>query len=375
MNDDRSHNRATSRTGAGPCGNPGKAPPSSTAQQPQRTAALAERADHLARANKQLRKLLAKRRKAEKKASEQMYELVVRNEQLEDRLRKYQTTEKALKDELSALRHNRDELLKQLRQNKADRKLVAAELAASRNRLNAQIRDSQRTETQLRRRIAELASANQRLEAELAEYKHLEASGLHRWSSGTAGPPAALVGPPRKRPQSSIADLVTWPTGEPAGPDAAPTSLNREAEQPPACNADPPAGPRSRAVPLVLGNKVVLAAAVAVIAALSVALFKATLLNRHSGARAWGPAMPLSLSGTNTRSIGLVTGIVFNHQRSTAMVGNRIVHEGDVIRHVKVTRIYRDRVEFEANGRKWTQRLFELPAVDWQTTISAPGEP
>ena len=47
---------------------------------------------------------------------------------------------------------------------------------------------------------------------------------------------------------------------------------------------------------------------------------------------------------------GWLTLIVYSEENASAMVSNRIVHEGDMVNGYKVVKIHRDTVEFEKNG-------------------------
>ena len=60
-----------------------------------------------------------------------------------------------------------------------------------------------------------------------------------------------------------------------------------------------------------------------------------------------------------------VTGITYAEEDPSAVVGYDIVHEGDTIRGVKVVKIYRDKVEFEKDGERWTQEVREKPNRAW----------
>jgi len=61
----------------------------------------------------------------------------------------------------------------------------------------------------------------------------------------------------------------------------------------------------------------------------------------------------------------VVTGITYAEEEPSAVVGYDIVHEGDTIRGVKVVKIYRDKVEFEKDGERWTQGVQEKPNRAW----------
>ena len=57
----------------------------------------------------------------------------------------------------------------------------------------------------------------------------------------------------------------------------------------------------------------------------------------------------------------VVSGILHSENNPTALVGIKLVHEGDAILGAKVLKIYRDKVEFEKDGFSWTQRIMEKP--------------
>ena len=53
----------------------------------------------------------------------------------------------------------------------------------------------------------------------------------------------------------------------------------------------------------------------------------------------------------------IVKGILYSEDNPSAVIGNQIVHEGDTIRGVSVIKISYDSVEFEMNGKRWTQKV------------------
>ncbi len=65
----------------------------------------------------------------------------------------------------------------------------------------------------------------------------------------------------------------------------------------------------------------------------------------------------LSVAGQEGGSNLIVKGIVFSEDRASAVIGDQIVHEGDKISEITVVKINRDNVEFEINGKKWTQSV------------------
>lgn len=67
---------------------------------------------------------------------------------------------------------------------------------------------------------------------------------------------------------------------------------------------------------------------------------------------------PVSYEDGQVDSTGLVVkGIVYSKINPCAVVGDRMVHEGDKVLGAVVVRINEKSVEFEANGKKWTQRV------------------
>ena len=60
-------------------------------------------------------------------------------------------------------------------------------------------------------------------------------------------------------------------------------------------------------------------------------------------------------TGTPVRLI--VKGILYSEDEASAVVGGQIVHEGEMIKGATVIRIDRDSVEFEINGKRWTEKV------------------
>lgn len=65
-------------------------------------------------------------------------------------------------------------------------------------------------------------------------------------------------------------------------------------------------------------------------------------------------------------TVGLVSGIVYSERKPSAIIGGKIVYQGESANGVKIVRIYRDRVEFEKNGKKWEQKVREPSKAFWQ---------
>ncbi|MHC4426232.1 MAG: hypothetical protein ACYSYV_09060 [Planctomycetota bacterium] len=62
-----------------------------------------------------------------------------------------------------------------------------------------------------------------------------------------------------------------------------------------------------------------------------------------------------------------VTAIFYSEGNPSAVIGDeRTVRETDMIHGAKVVKIYGDKVEFEKDGRSWTQKVRERPAAYWK---------
>ena len=67
---------------------------------------------------------------------------------------------------------------------------------------------------------------------------------------------------------------------------------------------------------------------------------------------------PMQFGSTTSHSGGLVVkGILYSQDNPSAVIGNYIVHEGDKIMDVVIVKITEDSVEFQANDKKWIQKV------------------
>jgi hypothetical protein len=64
-----------------------------------------------------------------------------------------------------------------------------------------------------------------------------------------------------------------------------------------------------------------------------------------------------STSQTGTTGGLIVKGIVYSEDNPSAVIGGQIVHQGDKILDVTITKINENSVEFEENGKKWMQNV------------------
>ena len=63
---------------------------------------------------------------------------------------------------------------------------------------------------------------------------------------------------------------------------------------------------------------------------------------------------------------GIVNAIIYYNGKFTAMVDNKIVHEGDRIEGIEILKIHADKIQFKKNRSRWTQKLGETQESFWQ---------
>ena len=70
---------------------------------------------------------------------------------------------------------------------------------------------------------------------------------------------------------------------------------------------------------------------------------------------------PMQFGSVTTTQDGtgklIVKGIVYSENNPSAVIGNQIVHEGEKVLGATIVKINKDGVEFEMNGKKWTQKV------------------
>ena len=62
---------------------------------------------------------------------------------------------------------------------------------------------------------------------------------------------------------------------------------------------------------------------------------------------------------------GVVKGILYTIVDSSTMIDNHVLKEGDTIYGTRIVKIYPKKVEFEKDGKYWTQRICEHPNPTW----------
>ncbi len=87
------------------------------------------------------------------------------------------------------------------------------------------------------------------------------------------------------------------------------------------------------------------------------------LKNESSGGQGLSRHLLSSFSTTTTPVYRLVTGILYSEDKPSAVIGNQIVYEGDTLHGINVVKIYKNKVEFEKNGKRWTQPVENRPVT------------
>ena len=70
-----------------------------------------------------------------------------------------------------------------------------------------------------------------------------------------------------------------------------------------------------------------------------------------------------------TTQKGVVAGILYAMDNSSAVVDNQVVRKGDTLYGVRIIDIQKFTVEFEKDGSRWSQRVRENPNPAWQEAV------
>ena len=62
---------------------------------------------------------------------------------------------------------------------------------------------------------------------------------------------------------------------------------------------------------------------------------------------------------------GVVSGIVYSQSKSSAVVGGKVVQQGDFLDGVKIVKVHRDYIEFERQSKSWKQKPGEPAGSYW----------
>jgi len=71
-------------------------------------------------------------------------------------------------------------------------------------------------------------------------------------------------------------------------------------------------------------------------------------------------------SSYKTPRQGRISSIVVSEDNHSALIGTKLVREGDIIDGVTVVKIHEDEVEFEKNGKRWAQKVGQQPDPAWR---------
>jgi hypothetical protein len=64
-------------------------------------------------------------------------------------------------------------------------------------------------------------------------------------------------------------------------------------------------------------------------------------------------------------ALGVVDGVIYSSEDSSVLIDGQIRREGEKIYGVTVSKIYKNKVEFEKDGERWQQRVRERPNRGW----------
>jgi len=99
-----------------------------------------------------------------------------------------------------------------------------------------------------------------------------------------------------------------------------------------------------------------------VIAALGMSL--TLLIKQSSGQQGFGSNLLSSISSRSKPVNCFVSGILYSEDKPSAVVGNRIVYEGDAFDGINIVKIHKNKVEFEKNGKRWAQSIETNPVTN-----------
>jgi hypothetical protein len=75
----------------------------------------------------------------------------------------------------------------------------------------------------------------------------------------------------------------------------------------------------------------------------------------------------VELNPPQAKPSGMISGILYSADKPAAIVGPKIVYQGDKLGNVQAVKIDRDTVEFDKSGKTWKQKVGEAPSSSlWQ---------
>ncbi len=89
-------------------------------------------------------------------------------------------------------------------------------------------------------------------------------------------------------------------------------------------------------------------------------------LKKNPVCKLWAKGKSWSSRKPRINRRGVVTGTCRCTENPVCIIEGKIICEGETIHGVKVIKIHEDRVEFEKNGRKWTQQIQGRPNSAWR---------
>lgn len=186
--------------------------------------------------------------------------------------------------------------------------------------------------------------------------------------SDHAAPAGLNVRKPDEPPKSDIAKLIVWPKPEPTQSQKLLEEMKQHSSRPKRNAHDVRCVPEGSRLPKpTLKNRLIRMSILVVVltSAVMITFFAVPSLGDFGLKRVLYRVLSSVVSSKGGMKMGQVTGIIYSDDKPSAVIGNSLVHEGDILYGVEIVKINFNNVEFERNGLAWSQRLREKPPKHW----------
>jgi len=186
--------------------------------------------------------------------------------------------------------------------------------------------------------------------------------------AGHAEAPGQNVRQPDKPPKSGVAKLLAWPKPKPTQSKKLLEEIKQHSRQPKTDAQEVRCMPADSRRPKPTFKKRLIRMSILIIvltSAVTMAFFTVPSLSNQTVKGLVYRLLSSIASSDGGMKTGQVTGIIYSNDKPSAVIGNSLVHEGDVLYGVKIVKINFNNVEFERNGLEWSQELSEKPPKHW----------
>lgn len=101
---------------------------------------------------------------------------------------------------------------------------------------------------------------------------------------------------------------------------------------------------------------------------LSCIVLLSTIILSMAGYYLWTHQEQTESVAQTVKRPNVVGGIFHSEDSSSAVIGDRIVHEGDIVHGAVIIKIHINKVDFEKNGVIWSQKVQQGPGPEWSKT-------